>query len=89
MIVLASSELNSATTRPMIQLHILEDVIYCSVLFCSTDLMTSVDSRWSRAEHYERFRQGRVKGGGKLPFWREMLIIYAYVDIMLSLNNRR
>jgi len=80
--VLASSELSNARTQPMIQLHIPDDMIYCSVLFCSRNLMTSVDSRWSRAEHYDRFSSGKSEGEGvNCRLWREMLIIYAYVDI--------
>jgi hypothetical protein len=41
--------------------------------------MTSVDSRWSRAKHYNGFSSGKREN---CRFWREMLIIYAYVDIM-------
>jgi hypothetical protein len=41
--------------------------------------MTSVDSRWSRAEHYKGFSSGKRVN---CRFWREILIIYAYVDIM-------
>jgi hypothetical protein len=60
--MLASPELSSAKTRSMIQLHILDDVIYSSVLFCSTNLMTSVDSRWCRAENYKGFSSGKTEG---------------------------